>query len=78
MSEEHDYPPTWPEDVAAASDAPPSLGRRLAGRLGRAVLKTVGGAMLMASGAGLPKEGEDRLWRLRHPDDDDVNPFWDQ
>ena len=78
MADEHEYPPTWPVRDQDAAEPKRSLGRRLLGAVGRSVLKGVGGALLVASGTGLPKRGEDRLWRLRHPDDDEVNPFWDQ
>lgn len=52
--------------VTPPEDAP----RGLASRAIRLVLRGLGGAWLVATGRGLPRPGEDRLWRDVHPDDD--------
>lgn len=44
--------------------------RPLPRRIARFVLKWVAGVFLVLTGRGLPKPGEDRLWRETHPDDD--------
>jgi hypothetical protein len=44
--------------------------RPLASRVVRFALKWIGAVVLIATGRGLPKPGEDRLWRESHPDDD--------
>lgn len=53
------------------TDPKPSLPRRALGRLARAALKGVGGAVYYAIHGRLPDEdAADPLWRELHPDSD--------
>lgn len=47
-----------------------SLAVRAADRVLRVALRGLGGVWLVLSGRGLPRAGEDRVWREIHPDDD--------
>ena len=52
-------------------DAPRApLAVRVVDRALRVALRGVGGVWLVLSGRGLPRPGEDRVWREIHPDDD--------